>query len=65
MKTHDDVTWLILFFQLINTMPAQKMQRLYQLCLENIVHNANFWLQVKHTQEKTGLFNSPFDSLRK
>ncbi|PNF17796.1 hypothetical protein B7P43_G06893 [Cryptotermes secundus] len=44
-------------------MQAHKMQRLYQLCLENIVHNSNFWLQVKHTQEKIGILSSPFDSL--
>ncbi|XP_069679780.1 F-box and leucine-rich repeat protein 13-like [Periplaneta americana] len=44
-------------------MPTHKMQRLYQLCLENIVQNANFWLQVKQIQEKTGLLGSPFDSL--
>jgi hypothetical protein len=46
-------------------MQAHKMQRLYQLCLENIVDNASFWLQVKHTQEKIGVLSSPFDSLRK
>ncbi|PSN45641.1 hypothetical protein C0J52_12342 [Blattella germanica] len=44
-------------------MPAHKMQRLYQLCLENIVHNTNFWLQVKQAQETTGTLGSPFDSL--
>nr|CAD7402122.1 unnamed protein product [Timema cristinae] len=44
-------------------MPILKTQSLYQICLENIVHNANFWLELKLAQEKNKTATNPFDSL--
>ncbi|XP_067000887.1 uncharacterized protein [Anabrus simplex] len=45
------------------SMPVHKVKLLYHLCLENIILNADFWLQVKKVQEKDRNTSGPFDDL--
>ncbi|XP_063221830.1 uncharacterized protein LOC134530689 isoform X2 [Bacillus rossius redtenbacheri] len=44
-------------------MPTTKVPELYQLCLENLVHNGEFWLKKKADKKSSQPLNNSFESL--